>query len=225
MRLSGTDALAIRSKQEAPERRVAGYELRRHPPAHGVGQSTMAKRRSRRDQSSSTKDFASYLYLPRLKDPAVLAEAIRSGLALLTWEQDTFAYAESYDEVAGRYRGVRFGQQVPVSEDDSGLLVKPAVARQQVDKETAAQQVIPGGPGPTPPEAGPASSIDRGAPRPAEAPQTQAFLWDRCTRSITCRTRCRPHRRRGDLAPGWARRLGHQGHARDRSGDPFRNAG
>ncbi len=42
----------------------------------------------------------------------MLVQAIRDGLALLTWQQDTFAYAESYDEAAGRYRGLRGGQVV-----------------------------------------------------------------------------------------------------------------
>src|SRR5262249_30650443 len=41
-------------------------------------------------------DFARYLYLPRLRDPSVLAEAIRSGVAMLSWDRDSFAFAESY---------------------------------------------------------------------------------------------------------------------------------
>ena len=56
---------------------------------------------------------------------------------LLTWEQDAFAYAESYDESAARYRGLRSGAQVNVTADDSGLLVRPEVARRQIDQETA----------------------------------------------------------------------------------------
>ena len=56
-------------------------------------------------------DFGRYLYLPRLKEAAVLLSAVRDGCALLTWEQDAFAYAESYDEAAQRYRGLRGGQQ------------------------------------------------------------------------------------------------------------------
>src|SRR2546427_6148761 len=40
-------------------------------------------------------DFGRYLYLPRLKDAAVLLGAVRDGCALLTWEQDAFAYAEA----------------------------------------------------------------------------------------------------------------------------------
>ena len=72
------------------------------------------------------EDFARYLYLPRLADPDVLLEAIRDGLGLLLWEQDSFAYAESYDEAAGRYRGLRCGQNVSVSAaNTSGLLVRP----------------------------------------------------------------------------------------------------
>jgi predicted AAA+ superfamily ATPase len=82
------------------------------------------------------EDFARYLYLPRLASPAVLAGAIRKGVELLTWEAETFAYADSFDEATGRYRGLRAGQTVPVSEaDPRGLLVKPEVARKQLNQD------------------------------------------------------------------------------------------
>ena len=81
------------------------------------------------------EDFGRYLYLPRLQTTAVLLNAIRAGLALLTWEHDAFAYAENYDEAAGRYRGLRFGALVNVTGDDTGLLVRPEVARRQIDQE------------------------------------------------------------------------------------------
>jgi hypothetical protein len=55
----------------------------------------------------------------------------------LTWEKDAFAYAESYDELKQRYRGLKHGGQFGISADDTGLLVKPDVARQQIDAETA----------------------------------------------------------------------------------------
>ncbi len=81
-------------------------------------------------------DFARYTYLPRLRDSGVLLAAIRSGVALLTWEQDGFAYAGSYDEATGRYRGLQCGQQVPLADATApGLLVKPAVARAQLEAE------------------------------------------------------------------------------------------
>jgi hypothetical protein len=49
-------------------------------------------------------DFARYVYLPRLKDPSVLAGAIRDGVSLLTGERETFALANSFDEATGRRR-------------------------------------------------------------------------------------------------------------------------
>ena len=83
------------------------------------------------------EDFARYLYLPRLKDSSVLVGAIRDGLALLTWEQDSFAFADSFDEGAGRYRGLRGGQVVSVVDGGAqGLLVKSGVARKQLDAES-----------------------------------------------------------------------------------------
>lgn len=87
------------------------------------------------------EDFARYLYLPRIKGPAVLIDAIREGLGLLMWPDDSFAYAESYDEATGRYRGLRCGQAVNVSEENlTGLLVRPARALSQREEETAVLQ-------------------------------------------------------------------------------------
>jgi predicted AAA+ superfamily ATPase len=100
-------------------------------------------------------DFGRYLYLPRLKEAAVLLGAVRSGCALLTWEQDAFAYAESYDDAAQRYRGLRCGQHITVTDGDAGLLVRPEVARRQIKDETDGDhdpELVPEpGPEPTPP--------------------------------------------------------------------------
>jgi len=85
------------------------------------------------------EDFCRYLYLPRLQSPAILVSAIQSGLALLTWEKDTFAYAESFDEAKQRYRGLQYGGQFLITENDTGFLVRPEIARQQIDAETAPQ--------------------------------------------------------------------------------------
>ena len=71
---------------------------------------------------------------------------MRDGVALLTWQSDTFACAESYDDAAGRYRGLRGGQVVNLSVDSAGLLVKPDVARRQMDAEVP-PPVVPGGTG------------------------------------------------------------------------------
>ena len=77
-------------------------------------------------------DFARFSYLPRLKEPQVLLEAIRNGLSLMTWEQDSFAYADSYDEDDGRYRGLHHGPRGVLSDSDPGLIVRPDVAGRQI---------------------------------------------------------------------------------------------
>ena len=80
------------------------------------------------------EDFASYLYLPRLNDPSVLLGAVADGVGLLTWERETFAYSDSFDEANGQYRGLRSGQLIALLDVDSaGLLVKSDVTRRQLD--------------------------------------------------------------------------------------------
>ncbi|HQL95158.1 MAG TPA: DUF499 domain-containing protein, partial [Candidatus Hydrogenedentes bacterium] len=91
------------------------------------------------------EDFARYHYLPRLRGPEVLLGAVRDGLALLTWEHDAFAYADSWDAAAGRYRGLRRGGINMDLELQSahGLLVKPEAARRQLEEEEAARAGTP----------------------------------------------------------------------------------
>jgi len=48
------------------------------------------------------QDFARYPYLPRIKHTHVLLDAVMEGVKSLAWEQDAFAYADSYDEEADR---------------------------------------------------------------------------------------------------------------------------
>jgi hypothetical protein len=111
------------------------------------------------------EDFASYLYLPRLKDPSVLTQAVQDGVALMTWEQDSFAYAESYDQDSGRYRGLRSMQQISVADGDAGLVVRSEVARKQIDEEVVVVADPPGGdPGdvdPPEPDDGPDEPRDK----------------------------------------------------------------
>ena len=80
-------------------------------------------------------DFARYIYLPRLQQPDVLLGAIRDGVLLLTWAQDSFAFGDGYDEEAERYPGLRAGQGLFINETSSGLLVKSDVAQRQMDAE------------------------------------------------------------------------------------------
>jgi hypothetical protein len=91
----------------------------------------------------------------------VLLDAISDGLSLLTWEQDAFAFADSYDEAAGRYRGLRGGQRVTLVDTGAPvLLVKPEVARRQLDAERVVTS------SPEPPAGGKKEGDDGGRPRP-----------------------------------------------------------
>ena len=88
------------------------------------------------------EDFVQYLYLARLLEVSLLPKAIEQGLRLSSWEKDSFAYADSYDEAAGRYRGLVTGatngvERTNISMDGAGLLVKAEVAAQQQVQERA----------------------------------------------------------------------------------------
>ncbi|MEI6414795.1 MAG: DUF499 domain-containing protein, partial [Pseudomonadota bacterium] len=133
-RLSGNDALAVR----------AGKKLRSDESlVNSLGSTILRQyldkiplwRGDHVPVKQLVEDFAKYLYLPRLASPDVLIQAISVGVGLLTWRSDTFAYAESYDEGASRYRGLRAGQNVSLSPDSSGVLVKPNVAQRQMDAD------------------------------------------------------------------------------------------
>lgn len=156
IRLSGSEALAVRASKrlrndESLVMSLGATILRKHLDEIPLW---------RGDQvpvKQLVEDFARYLYLPRVADPEVLLQAMRNGVALLTWQSDTFAYAESYDEAAGRYRGLRGGQVMTLTRDDVGVLVKPNVARLQLDAEAPQPspdpipRPTPGpGPGPSP---------------------------------------------------------------------------
>ncbi len=177
IRLSGQDALAVRAskKLRSDELLVLNLapsslrlELDKIPLWRG--DHVMIKQ--------LVEDFGRYHYLPRLRNAAVLLDAIQAGINSLTWEIDTFAYADSYDEAARRYRSLRTGQIITVSESDGALLVKPDIARHQIDAETAPPPsptvlpsqgsgpvVPPPGPGPiTPPL--PAEPVVKAKPKP-----------------------------------------------------------
>jgi predicted AAA+ superfamily ATPase len=162
LRLTGSDALAVRASKK-----LRGDELL----VASLGSTILRKHLDdvplwRGDHVAVKQlidDFARYLYLPRVAGPEVLVQAIRDGLALLTWRADTFGYAESYDEAASRYRGLHGGHGVNISADSPGFLVKPDVASKQLDGET-----------PPPPTPGPSSGSGGLDPRPGpgETPPT-----------------------------------------------------
>jgi predicted AAA+ superfamily ATPase len=142
VRLTGADALAVRASKKLRSEELlisslGSTMLRKHMDDVPLWRGDHVAVRQLVD------DFARYLYLPRLAGPEVLAKAIRDGVALLTWRADSFGYAESYDEAAARYRGLRCGQHLAVAFDDAGFLVKPDVAARQLDAETQPPQQTP----------------------------------------------------------------------------------
>ncbi|MEW6283317.1 MAG: AAA+ family ATPase, partial [Candidatus Eremiobacterota bacterium] len=163
-RLTEVDALAVRvskklRKDETLVRALGPNILRKHLDEVPLWRGDHVSIRQ------LVEDFGRYLYLPRLSSPQVLVDAVHDGLGLLTWAQDSFAYAESFDPEKNRYAGLRGGEHAKVSETSSGLLVRPEVARRQLDAEApspvgvasaAAQSATAGGaavvgPGPLPP--------------------------------------------------------------------------
>ncbi|MBI5394224.1 MAG: DUF499 domain-containing protein [Verrucomicrobia bacterium] len=151
IQLTGSDALAVRVSKK-----LRNDELL----VSALGSTILRKhlddvplwRGNHVEVKQLAEDFARYLYLPRLTETRVLVQATRDGVALLSWQQDSFAYADSYDEVANRYRGLRFSQHVTVSEDDpTGLLVKPDAAQKQLQAEQATAAAAGTAPQPQPP--------------------------------------------------------------------------
>ena len=82
--------------------------------------------------------FTKYLYLPRIKNSQVLVDAIQDGVNKITWRQDTFAYADSYDPVAKRYRGLVVARRPSVQVNATSLVVKSDAAAAQLEKDAAA---------------------------------------------------------------------------------------
>ena len=166
IRLAGSGALAERvsKKLRGDELMIvqfAGSMLRFHMDQIPLWREDHASVRELADY------FARYIYLPRLAGPDVLAQAAEDGVASLTWEMDAFALADGYDETAKRYRGLKAGDASISPLPDTALLVKPAVARAQLDAEA------PPPTSPTP-AGGPQTDTDVPAPQPSPAPAKKA---------------------------------------------------
>ena len=179
MRLSGQHSLAARAskKLKGDELLVTGFaatrlrmELDRVPLWRGDHVSI----------KQIVEDFARYLYLPRVSDSTVLLNAISDGIALLTWEQDAYAFADSFDDEAKRYRGLRGGQVISLPDADApGLLVKSDIARRQLDAERPQSagrgEGAGGGTGGEGPGPGGGSGPGEGPSGPPPAPQPTRF--------------------------------------------------
>jgi hypothetical protein len=142
-RVSGPDALAVRvakklRNEEALITEYAGARLRMDLDRVPLWRGDHVALRQ------LWSDYSQYLYLPRLRDSAVLLEAVRSGVALLTWSPDTFAYASAFDDGIGRYAGLVAGQHPAAVLDATAVLVRPEVAARQMDEERDARSAASG---------------------------------------------------------------------------------
>ena len=109
--------------------------------------------------------LSSYCYLPRLRDEPVFVEAVQDGVA----SGDYFAYATSVSP-EGRFEGLKIGERAAaIYVDAASVLVKPDVARRQIEAERTEPADPPPGPGPGP---GPGPDSDRPDP-PGPTPPTQ----------------------------------------------------
>ena len=114
--------------------------------------------------------LASYLYLPRLRDSAVLTNAIQEGISQLVG--DHFGYAERFDEDANRYEGLKLTGGGSVLIDSMSVVVKPEIAKAQ---QVAEQPKPPGegeGERPEPPTEPP----PEGKPEPSEPQLPKRFF-------------------------------------------------
>jgi len=165
-KLSGQDSLAIRAskKLRSEEHLITSFgptrlrmDLDRVPLWRGDHVAI----------KQLVEDYARYLYLPRLRSPEVLLDAVKEGVKLTTWETESFAFAESFDEAARRYRGLRVVHGISgVDSYSPALLVKPDVARKQIDADKVTSSAVPstGGGVPTTSSPGATGAASPGAP-------------------------------------------------------------
>lgn len=136
IRLQGSDSLALRASKKLKSEelllvRMGGVRLRLELDRVPLWRGNDAP------VKQLVEDFATYLYLPRLRDSDVLIAAIREGITLLTWQSETFAYAQSKD-ADGRYLGLVGGGTAAVQCESGSLVVKPDVAAEQQRRDAEA---------------------------------------------------------------------------------------
>ena len=103
------------------------------------------------------EDTLRYLYLPRLRDRGVLAQAIVKGAGTRDF------YGTAYGQSGGTYEGFKLGD-ANIQFDDTLLLIEPDAAKAYEDAHPA----IP--PGPTPPGPTPPGPIPPGPTPPGPTP-------------------------------------------------------
>jgi hypothetical protein len=110
--------------------------------------------------------YATYPYMPRLRDRQVLDAGIRSAMDVLVWDTHGFALAEGYNEDSGEYLGLVLpGDPGTVTVRDNLLIVRPERASEQRARELRKQEELPT-PGPVPDLDEPIATPAPPSPRP-----------------------------------------------------------
>jgi hypothetical protein len=89
-----------------------------------------------------TEWFAAYVYLPKLRDAAVLASAISEGVST---SDPLFGYADRFNEETGRYEGLAFRRLAPPSFTADAVIVRKDVAETAANIGVPSPAPVPGG--------------------------------------------------------------------------------
>jgi len=137
-RLQGNEPPAVRAskrmvRDELLIREMAGTRLR-----HELDQIPLWRGDSV-GVKQLVEDFARHFYLPRVRNPQVLLDAVEDGAKSFAWEIETFGYADGFDKTTSRYLGLIGGRQAKIRLDGDSLVVKPHVALEQLrlDREAS----------------------------------------------------------------------------------------
>ncbi len=82
------------------------------------------------------EDFATYLYLPKIKDNSVILKAIKDGVNRPTWASKGFGYAELYSQETAEYKGIKVGEPITPRLDNNCVLIKPQVALKLINHQS-----------------------------------------------------------------------------------------
>ena len=126
-RLTGQDSLAIRASKKL----LSSEQL-----LSSLGPNTLRKELDSvplwKGDYVRIKDlagyFAQYLYLPRLRSVDVLLNAVEQGLNRMSWNVDSFAYADEVDSSTGQYKGLDSGKLIRPVLNETSVLVKADIA-------------------------------------------------------------------------------------------------
>ena len=128
------------------------------------------------------EDFAQFVYLQRLTAPSVLAKCISDGVSRITWEQDGFAFADTFDATKNRFGGLVSGQVVDVGAEARGWLVSPELAKRQFAAEVGTTSGVPMDDGPT---LDPATGVKTGVGGAAAKPKLKTIFYGRVKPNVT----------------------------------------